>query len=57
MPRPLFEAIVQLPLRDFEPTFLEVPHAGSRLPWPLGHRALWILTNKQKQFDNSEVKY
>ena len=32
MPRPLFEAIVQLPLRGFEPTFLEVPHVGSRFP-------------------------
>ena len=46
MSRPLFEARVQPLLAGFEPTFLDFPYAGSRLPWQLGHRALWILTNK-----------
>ena len=46
MSRPLFEARVQLPLAGFEPAFLEVPYVGSRLPWQLGQRALWILINK-----------
>ena len=44
--RPVFEARVQSPLAGFELTFLEVPYVSSRLPWRLGHRALWILINK-----------
>ena len=46
MSRPLFEARVQLPLAGFEPAFLEVSYISSRLPWQLGHRALWILISK-----------
>ena len=38
MSGPLLESRAQPPLTGFEP-----PSVSSRLPWRLGHRALWIL--------------
>ena len=34
-----------LSLTRFEPAFLKVPYGSSQLPWRIGHRILWILTD------------